>query len=59
MARKDHPQAPAAGQPEYSARTAAAKAARQARLAEEMRTNLLKRKAQQRAKQGPSKPADA
>ena len=36
-------------QPEHSARTAAGKAARAARLAEEMRQNLLKRKARQRA----------
>jgi hypothetical protein len=37
-----------AKQPEHSARTAAGKAARAARLAEEMRLNLLKRKARQR-----------
>jgi hypothetical protein len=36
--------------PIHSPRTSAAKAARAARLAEEMRKNLLKRKAQQRAK---------
>jgi hypothetical protein len=58
MARKDHPQAPEAGQPRYSARTAADKAARRARLAQEMRTNLLKRKAQQRAQRERGKPAD-
>jgi hypothetical protein len=37
-------------QPKHSARTSAEKAARATRLAEEMRKNLLKRKAQQRAK---------
>jgi hypothetical protein len=35
--------------PKHSARTTADKAARDARLAEEMRKNLLKRKAQARA----------
>jgi hypothetical protein len=36
-------------QPQHSAQTSAAKAARASRVAEEMRKNLLKRKAQQRA----------
>jgi hypothetical protein len=44
------------GQPKHSARTRADKAARAARVAEEMRKNLLKRKAQQRAKRGKSGP---
>jgi hypothetical protein len=39
-------------QPEHSARTAAGKAARAARLAEEMRLNLQKRKARQRERDG-------
>jgi hypothetical protein len=43
-------------QPKHSARTAADKAARTARVAEEMRKNLLKRKAQQRAKREKSQP---
>jgi hypothetical protein len=43
-------------QPKHSARTAADKAARAARVAEEMRKNLLKRKAQQRAKREKSPP---
>ncbi len=38
--------------PHHSARTKADKAARQARLAAEMRNNLLKRKRQQRARDG-------
>jgi hypothetical protein len=44
-------------QPKHSARTAADKAARDARIAEEMRKNLLKRKAQQRAKREKSEPS--
>ena len=43
-------------QPKHSARTSADKAARAARVAEEMRKNLLKRKAQQRAKREKSEP---
>lgn len=46
MARAKHPPR----QPKHSARTSADKAARAARVAQEMRQNLLKRKAQQRAK---------
>jgi hypothetical protein len=45
-------------QPKHAARTSADKAARAARLAQEMRKNLLKRKAQQRAqreKAGPER----
>ena len=38
------------GAPHHTPRTKAAKAARQARLAAEMRQNLLKRKRQQRAR---------
>jgi hypothetical protein len=56
MARADHPQKPPAKQPKHSARTAADKAARQARLAEEMRMNLMKRKAQARARRERSQP---
>ena len=41
--------------PKHSTRTRAEKASRQAQLAAEMRKNLLKRKAQQRA-QGDTKP---
>jgi hypothetical protein len=43
--------------PKHSARTRADKAARAARLAQEMRLNLLKRKAQQRAKRSKGAPA--
>ncbi|MGH6914165.1 MAG: hypothetical protein ACREH3_10720 [Geminicoccales bacterium] len=42
--------------PRHSDRVEAGKAAREARLAEEMRKNLLKRKRQQRAKD-PAKPS--
>jgi hypothetical protein len=42
--------------PRHSARTAAEKAAREARVAEEMRQNLLKRKARQRAQREHRKP---
>ena len=59
MTRSDPPKPPEAGQPRHSARTAADKAARQARLAQEMRTNLQKRKAQQRAQRERGKPTDA
>ena len=52
MARAKDP----AKQPKHSARTAADKAAREARIAQEMRNNLLKRKAQQRAKREKSPP---
>jgi hypothetical protein len=41
---------PSSKEPKHSARTRAEKAARAARVAKEMRLNLLKRKAQQRAK---------
>ena len=41
--------------PKHAPGTAAAKAARQARLAEEMRSNLRKRKAQQRGQRVPAK----
>ena len=54
MARRADPP----GQPKHTAQTCADKAARAARLAEEMRKNLLKRKAQQRAqreKAGPER----
>jgi hypothetical protein len=43
---------PAQRGPRHSPRTQADKAARQARLAAEMRQNLLKRKRQQRARDG-------
>ena len=43
-------------EPKHSARTRAEKAARAARVAKEMRLNLLKRKAQQRAKRDQGKP---
>jgi hypothetical protein len=46
----------AARQPKHTGQTSAAKAARAARVAEEMRSNLLKRKAQQRARQEKSRP---
>jgi hypothetical protein len=46
MARAKDP----ARQPKHSVATEADKAARAARVAQEMRKNLLKRKAQQRAK---------
>jgi hypothetical protein len=51
MARKDPPE-----QPKLSARASAEQAARAARVAKEMRRNLLKRKAQQRAKRERSEP---
>jgi hypothetical protein len=52
MARaKDPPK-----QPKHAARTDADKAARAARVAQEMRRNLLKRKAQQRAQREKSEP---
>jgi hypothetical protein len=41
---------PGSKAPKHSTRTRAEKAARAARVAKEMRLNLLKRKAQQRAK---------
>jgi hypothetical protein len=43
-------------QPRHSAPTRVEKAARAARVAEEMRKNLLKRKAQQRAQREKSEP---
>ena len=45
-----------AEQPKHAPRTAADKAAREARIAQEMRKNLLKRKAQQRAQREKSAP---
>jgi hypothetical protein len=54
MARSETP--PPARQPRHLPGTDAAKAARQARLAEEMRKNLQKRKARQRALQEQGKP---
>ena len=52
MARARDP----ANEPKHAARTSAAKAARAARVAQEMRKNLLKRKAQQRAKREKARP---
>ena len=52
MARRADPP----GQPKHTAQTRADKAARAGRLAEEMRKNLLKRKAQQRAKREKAQP---
>lgn len=50
MAPSDEPATPPRPErPKHSARTAADKVARDARLAAEMRKNLLKRKAQARA----------
>jgi hypothetical protein len=46
------PDRPSADAPHHTPRTQADKAARQARLAAEMRQNLLKRKRQQRARDG-------
>jgi hypothetical protein len=46
------PQRGSAEEPRHSPRTRADKAARQARLAAELRQNLLKRKRQQRARDG-------
>jgi hypothetical protein len=45
-------------QPKHSQRTRSEKAARQDRLAHEMRKNLQKRKAQQRARQRPPEPPE-
>ena len=50
------PAKPPSEEPKHSARTRAEKAARAARVAKEMRLNLLKRKAQQRAKRDQGKP---
>jgi hypothetical protein len=50
------PVKPASKEPKHSARTRAEKAARAARVAKEMRLNLLKRKAQQRARCEKGKP---
>jgi hypothetical protein len=47
---------PASRQPKHGARTGAEKAARDARIAEEMRSNLRKRKAQQRARRAKGEP---
>jgi hypothetical protein len=52
MARAKDP----SNKPKHSTRTSAAKTARAARVAQEMRKNLLKRKAQQRAKREKSEP---
>ena len=56
MARSDDPPKPAAKQPTHSARAADEKAARAARIAQEMRMNLKKRKAQARARRERGKP---
>jgi hypothetical protein len=56
MARSETPQPPRARQPRHLPGTDAAKAARAARLALEMRKNLHKRKARQRALQEQGKP---
>jgi hypothetical protein len=48
---------PSSKEPEHSAPTRAGKAARAARVANEMRLNLLKRKAQQRARRAKDAPA--
>jgi hypothetical protein len=57
MARpEDPPPRPPAKRPRHLPGTDAAKAARQARVAEEMRANLKKRKARQRALQEQGKP---
>jgi hypothetical protein len=55
-AKPPRPAKPASGQPKHSPRTRADKAARDARIAEEMRSNLLKRKAQQRARREKGEP---
>jgi hypothetical protein len=47
---------PSPKEPKHSARTSAEKAARRARVAQEMRLNLLKRKAQQRARREKDRP---
>ena len=49
-AKPPPPIKPASAEPRHSPRTRAEKAARDARIAEEMRSNLRKRKAQQRAR---------
>jgi hypothetical protein len=49
-AKPPPPETPTSAAPQHSARTRAEKAAREARIAQEMRSNLLKRKAQQRAR---------
>ena len=55
-AKPPPPGQPPPQEPHHSARTRAGKAARQARVAQEMRLNLLKRKAQQRAQREKDKP---
>jgi len=55
-AKPPPPAEPASGQPKHSARIRAEKAARDARIAQEMRSNLLKRKAQQRARREKGEP---
>ena len=54
--RSPPPAKPPPKEPEHSARTIAEKAAREARVAQEMRINLLKRKAQQRARRDKDQP---
>jgi hypothetical protein len=59
MGRAKHPSKEAkhaSKEPKHAARTSAETAARAARVAQEMRKNLLKRKAQQRAKREKSRP---
>jgi hypothetical protein len=55
-AKPPPPVKPASAAPKHAARTRADKAARAARIAEEMRSNLRKRKAQQRAKRAKGEP---
>jgi hypothetical protein len=50
------PAKPPSNEPKHSARTRAEKSARAARVAKEMRLNLLKRKAQQRARRAKGEP---
>jgi hypothetical protein len=59
--RPDRPPSPERKSPDaphHSPRTREEKAARQARLAAELRQNLLKRKRQQRARDGRTPPGD-
>jgi hypothetical protein len=61
--RPDKPEPPGSRKsshdaPHQTPRTREEKAARQARLAAEMRQNLLKRKRQQRARDGRTPPSD-
>ena len=50
------PAKPPPAEPKHSARVRAEKAAREARVADEMRLNLLKRKAQGRARRAKGEP---